>query len=136
MFPYINFKSSLCYKYSNDLSLFTQIGFQISSSDMSKVWFKIAFLFTIIFAMEATHGVYLFYVYLFHVTCNIFSYILILKAYKIFFVGLSFSRIEIEKGGVVDSSQCFTNQDCIPFSPSLSCKGSNAICKDGACVCG
>ncbi|QCD89547.1 hypothetical protein DEO72_LG4g493 [Vigna unguiculata] len=50
--------------------------------------------------------------------------------------GLSFSRIEIEKGGVVDSSQCFTNQDCIPYSPFMSCKGSNAICKDGACVCG
>jgi len=64
------------------------------------------------------------------------SYILILKSYKIFFVGLSFSRIEIEKGGVVDSSQCFTNQDCIPYSPFMSCKGSNAICKDGACVCG
>jgi len=67
MFPYINFKSNLCYKYSNDLSLFTQIGFQISSSNMSKVWLKIAFLFAIIFSMEATHGVYLFYVYLFHV---------------------------------------------------------------------
>ncbi|KAL9303376.1 hypothetical protein ACSQ67_020639 [Phaseolus vulgaris] len=64
---------------------------------MSKGSLKLVFLFLII-AMETFHGVYLF--------C------------------LSFSKIPMEKGGMVDSSQCFTNKDCVPFVPFMNCGGA------------
>ncbi|KAK8470632.1 hypothetical protein PHAVU_003G018450 [Phaseolus vulgaris] len=41
----------------------------------------------------------------------------------------------MEKGGMVDSSQCFTDKDCVPFVPFMKCGGAGAFCRDGACVC-
>jgi len=41
----------------------------------------------------------------------------------------------MEKGGVIESSQCFTNEDCIRYAPFLKCGNLGVVCKDGACVC-
>ena len=51
------------------------------------------------------------------------------------FVGFSFSKIPMEKGGMVDSSQCFTDKNCVPYVPFMKCGGADVFCRDGACVC-
>ena len=58
--------------------------------------------------------------------------LLILKSYA---VGLSSSRISESKTGVIDSAQCFSNKDCIPYLPYMDCNGLVAVCQQGACYC-
>jgi len=66
---------------------------------------------------------------------NIFFVSSYIKIIQSIFIGLSFSKIQMEKGGVIESSQCFTNEDCIRYAPFLKCGNLGVVCKDGACVC-